>query len=284
VVGITSSGGGVGAIAVAPLAAFLISTYDWRTAFIVLGVVAWVAMAAPSFFLRKDPRDMGLFPDGDKSPLSGAARPRENSRVRTEDLTLGQALKMSQFWSIGAIWVLLSLSLHMAFVHLVPYAVAKGFSPMDAAFILSIIGLTNIAGRLVIGRLSDAMDRKTLGTACAFIQFGAFLFLLVAGSLWKLYGFAVVFGFLWGGTSIIVTTLIGDIFGVSSLGTIMGMMNSGWSLGAAAGPIIGGILFDWTGRYLAAFAAGAGSILAAAVLLAFMSRSPYAPAKEADNR
>ena len=149
-----------------------------------------------------------------------------------------------------------------------------GIPPMDAAFILSLIGFTNITGRLVIGRLSDTMDRKRLGTVCAIVQFGSFLWLLYAHDLWMFYSFGIVFGFLWGGTSIIVTALIGDIFGVSSLGTIMGVMNSGWSLGAAAGPVIGGYIFDVTGNYFTAFAAGAGAILIATILLGFIRRTP----------
>ena len=53
VVGITSSGGGVGAIILAPFATLLISRFDWRTAFIVMGLISWIVMAAASLFLVK---------------------------------------------------------------------------------------------------------------------------------------------------------------------------------------------------------------------------------------
>ena len=274
VVGMTSSGGGVGAIAVAPFATFLISNFDWRTALIVLGLISWFLMSTASLLLKKDPRDMGLFPDGDRSAPPQTGIPEKDNKPLSRDISLTQASRMSQFWILGPIWLLLSLSLHMIFVHLVPFAVDMGISPMDAALILSLIGLTNIMGRLVVGRLSDTMDKKTLGTVCALIQFGSFLWLLYARDLWMFYSFAVVFGFLWGGTSLIITTIIGDIFGESSLGVIMGIMSTGWSLGAAAGPAIGGYIFDVSGHYFMAFAVGAGAIFLAAVLFASIKRPP----------
>ena len=163
----------------------------------------------------------------------------------------------------------------MIFVHLVPYAVDIGISAMDAALLLSLIGFFNILGRLFLGRLSDVIDRKRLGTACAFIQFLSFLWLLYAQDLWMLYMFSIVYGFLWGGASIVITTQIGDIFGVGNLGTIMGVMNAGWSLGAAVGPVMGGIIFDLSGDYFGAFVAGAGAIFIAAILLGAMRRLPH---------
>jgi len=49
---------------------------------------------------------------------------------------IGQAYRMSQFWLLGISWLLISLSFHLIFVHIVPYAVDKGISPVHASFIL----------------------------------------------------------------------------------------------------------------------------------------------------
>jgi MFS family permease len=89
-----------------------------------------------------------------------------------------------------------------------------------------------------------------------------------------LYLFAIVFGFMWGGSGTVITVLIGDIFGTRSLGPIMGMMSAGWALGAAIGPSIGGFIFDMTGDYFMAFATGATAILTVVCLLAFIKRTP----------
>ena len=273
-VGLTSSGGGVGTIVLAPFATYLISNYDWRTAYVVLGLISWIGLVAVSLLLIKDPRDIGLLPDGDKPGLDQGAIPKTEDDVQAPGLSLGQALRMSQFWLLGSSWVFYSLSLHMVIVHVVPYAVDTGISPMDAAFIISLIGIASIPGRIVAGKLSDTMGRKALGIACPLIQLGAILWLMWARQLWMLYAFAAAFGFLWGGAGVVVTALIGDIFGMRSLGAIMGMLSGAWALGAAIGPAIGGYIFDLSGHYFLAFGAGAVSLFMAAGLMAPIRRAP----------
>ena len=273
-VGITSSGGGMGAIIIAPLAAYLISSFDWRTAFIVLGVISWVCVVAVSLPLRKDPQEMGLLPDGDKVGASHHDMNKQEDDVQDTAFSFVQALRMNQFWLLGFIWVFFSLSLHMVFIHIVAYAVDIGTSRMDAAFILSLIGISNIPGRLFVGKLSDMMGRKALGITCNLIQFGALVWLMWADQLWMLYLFALVFGFMWGGSGTIITVLIGDIFGTQSLGPIMGIMSGGWALGAAIGPSIGGFIFDASGNYFMAFASGAIALFAVVCLLALIKKAP----------
>ena len=83
-----------------------------------------------------------------------------------------------------------------------------------------------------------------------------------------LYAFALAFGFTFGGSSTLITIFVGDIFGMRSLGAIMGILTAGFALGAAIGPATGGYIFDVSGSYIMAFAAGAISIFIAACLIA----------------
>ena len=270
-VGITSSGGGVGAIVIAPFATFLIAHYNWRTAFVVLGVLSGTAMIGAALLLIKDPGNAGCFPDGAVRPPA-----RETSGGGADKglqgLTLGQAFGVRPFWLLASAWFLISLSLHMVFIHVVPYAVGMSISLIEASLILSLMGLTNILGRLVVGRLSDRVGPGALGVVCLLAQCGALLWLMGAYQLWMLYVFGAVFGFLWGGTGTITTVLAVELFGTQSLGTIMGVLSGGWAVGAAVGPAIGGYVFDVSGHYGVAFGAGAGALLVAAGLLAFLGK------------
>jgi MFS family permease len=54
-VALISAGIGLGSTLVAPLARWLISTYDWRTALFTLGVMAWVLIAGAGLLLRRPP-------------------------------------------------------------------------------------------------------------------------------------------------------------------------------------------------------------------------------------
>ena len=57
--------------------------------------------------------------------------------------------------------------------------------------------------------------------------------------------------------------LIGDIFGVRSLGLIMGTITLGWNFGAAIGPAVGGMVYDAFGGYSWAFAIAAAGMAVA---------------------
>ena len=54
-----------------PLTEYLIETAGWETAWIVLAIVG-MGMIVPLavIFVRRQPEDMGLFPDGDTDPGS----------------------------------------------------------------------------------------------------------------------------------------------------------------------------------------------------------------------
>jgi len=67
--GVSTAGISAGGILFAPLAQYLIGAYGWRTAFAVLGVVV-VALVLPpvAAFMRRDPADLGLLPDGEPPP------------------------------------------------------------------------------------------------------------------------------------------------------------------------------------------------------------------------
>jgi MFS family permease len=272
VLGITTSGGGLGVIIMAPFATYLISNFDWRTAFIVMGLIAWLVIASLSLVLIKDPRDIGLLPNGVKSEAFQVSIQNKESKTQLTGLSLRQASSTSQFWFLGFVWLLLSVTVHLIFIHIVPYAIDVGISPMDAAVILSLIGSSSLLGRLGVGRLSDTIGRKGPALVCALLQGGALLWLIWSRDVWMFYAFAIAYGFLWGGFSTIITALIGDIFGVRSIGSIMGMTSVGWALGAAAGPAIGGVMFDVIGNYFMAFAVGAVSMLIATLLVALIDR------------
>jgi len=269
VLGITSSGGGLGAIVLAPLATYLISNFDWRTAFLVVGIIAWPLMGFMALLLIKDPRDIGLMPDGIESAKT---RTSPNCKDHAADSSARQSLQKSQFWFLAFVWLFLSLSIHLIYVHAVPFAVDNGVESMDAAIILSLIGIATLAGRVVVGKLSDMIGRKTPAIVCGLLQAGSLLWLIWARDLWIFYSFAIGFGIFSGGLGGIVTVLIGDVFGMGSIGTIMGMLSVGWALGAASGPVIGGYVFDLSGNYSIAFAAAAAAVLLATFFVALIRR------------
>jgi MFS family permease len=96
-------------------------------------------------------------------------------------------------------------------------------------------------------------------------------------SVGGLYAFAVIFGLAYGS---IVTQLIlvaGDLFGLYSVGAIVGLEMLGTSLGGAIGPILGGYVFDMTKSYHFAFLIGAIILLVAIILIVFLKTPSKKP-------
>jgi MFS family permease len=249
-IGITTSSGGMGEVFMAPLSSLLLALYDWRMSFIILGIMAWVILLPAGYLLKRDPRDFGLLPDG--------VEPEANKMVHAapiaseEGYSLTEAWKVREFWFLGIIWLLTSISVHMVLTHLPPHAIDLGISPLDAAWIISFIGVGCIIGRFFDGKLSDRVGRKPPAICSAILMFALLLSLAFIKPFWMFCVFGLLFGYSWGGLGAVVTLLIADIFGVRSLGLIMATISLGWNFGAAIGPSFGGVVYDVTGSYSAA--------------------------------
>jgi MFS family permease len=270
--GITGSGGGVGTIVLALCAAYLIAKFDWRTAYIVLGLIVGLGIIPLSVLVKKDPAEIGIFPDGVNIPAGRQVVMNGEDTSDTGSLTVAQAFGTRDFWFLGIVWLSFSLCLHLVLTHIVPYGTDVGISATEAAVILGLIGSISIPGRLVIGGVSDRIGRKASALICAMLQIGAMIWLTWARELWMFYLFAIVYGFAFGGFDILVTALIGDIFGLHSLGTIMGMLVVGWGIGAAFGPAVGGLIFDVFQNYFMAFMIGALAMMVAASFIALTKK------------
>ena len=62
--GVLKVGTGVGHVAIPLLATSLIIAYGWRQSYIVLGVIALVVVTLAAQFLKREPAEIGLLPNG----------------------------------------------------------------------------------------------------------------------------------------------------------------------------------------------------------------------------
>lgn len=232
--GVASSGTGLGTVIMAPFATFLISTFDWRMAYIVMGVIAWLMVIPVSRLLKKDPYEIGVLPDGVKSDSmdNRLQTPKiEEDSIQPTGLSLFQAFRTRSFWLIMFIWLLFAFTLFLVFTHLVPHVTDIGFSTVEAATVLSLLGGSTIAGRVLMGILSDRVGRKVTVIISVLLQAGAILWLIWSQELWMLYLFALVYGFAHGGTGPVMAALIGDAFGLRNIGAILGVLDVGFGTG-----------------------------------------------------
>jgi len=268
--GITGSGGALGIAFVAPLAAFLIESFEWRNALMMLGVAAWLVMIPVAQLLRKDPYEIGALPDGATSD-GLAARMREGT-TSPQIISLITVFQKRNFWLYLFIWVLLAFSWVFVLTHIVPHATDLGFSTTQSATILTLIGMAMIAGRLLAGALTDRISAKAIAVISSLLQAGALLWLVWGQELWMLNIFGLLHGFTMGSFVTATTMLIGETFGLKDIGKILGVLEIGIFIGAAIGPYFGGLVFDVNGSYTLAFLILVGTALVRTLVVALTTQ------------
>ena len=234
-VSLVSAGLGMAPVTMAPFAQWLLSGHDWRTAQLVLGLVAWVVLLPAALLLRRPPA-MAPANVGSASPAG-------------MDFTIHQALGSRQFVVLAATFFACCLAHAGPIFHVVSYAAICGLPPVAAVSVYSVQGLSGLGGRLLLGVLADRHGAKPVligGLLLQALAIGAFL---PASSLGEFYGVAAVFGLAYGGVMPLYAVLARDYFGPRIMGTVFGAATMVSCIGMAAGPAIGGWIFDRFGSY-----------------------------------
>ena len=164
-----------------------------------------------------------------------------------------EAFRERQFWLFTVAIFFVALCTGAVMIHIVIHATDLGISTGDAVIILMVIGGTSIAGRIVMGVTSDRIGIKRALIICFTLLSAAFFWILIAGELWMLYLFAVIFGFSHSGIHTLISPMVAELFGIRSHGVIFGCAMLGMTLGMGTGPLVTGHIFDITSSYQLAF-------------------------------
>jgi sugar phosphate permease len=260
-VGIVVAGFGVGALVTPLLTQTLISSYGWRTSFLILGVISWAVIIPLSQLVRRGPAQM----NGESiEPCEEAADGME--ACYDNEHSLGQAMKTLPFWIYAASHLLWAICNQAIVVHIIPLAIDSGISDMSAAGILSFMIGVSLLGRVSVGLVSDRLgSRRALGL-CLLLVMLALWWLLFAQEIWAFLIWAIAFGLADGGKVTSETLVPLDLFGAKSLGVILGVLMFCGTIGGAVGPPLAGYIFDMTSSYDVALMTLAAVATVAAVL------------------
>ena len=244
--GIVLAGIGIGTIILPPLAGWLISSYGWRTACIIIGIMLVVLTITLAQFLKRDPAQMGLRPYGEKEIA-------ESPNSQRRGLSLREAIHTREFWILGVVFFAFMFGMQVVIVHIVMHAIKLGISATGAISVLTVMGGLSIAGRVAIGIIADRIGNKS-ALAISFILFSqALLWLVLSRELWMLHLLAVILGLGFGGIITLMAPITAELFGQSSLGVILGTINLAANVGGFISPILAGRIFDTSGNYQLAF-------------------------------
>lgn len=258
-IGIAFAGTGIGTLLITPGIEYLISLYNWRTAYAILAGLTFSTIPLIVVFLRQNPADLHLHPDGITRDINVEG---ENQPVR--GWSIRNAARTPAFWllmiaALGAIG-----PVRMLTVHQVAIMVEAGFERSHAAITVGISGVITSVAFILLGAISDRMDRRLVYLLGSISLISAIFILEMLNSFaysWWLLVYAILLGIGEGSRSSLVTAVASDLFPGNSLGAINGAVGAAFGMGAAILPWLAGFLYDLQGNYTTGYLLTVGAII-----------------------
>jgi sugar phosphate permease len=258
--GVAYLGIGIGGALVPILAASMTQHFGWRMSLQALGVLI-ILVALPLAYFVKEAPDLGPRAPG----LTSGARSPQPSSVRT-------VLRTPAFYLLGVGSMCSIAAVGGTNQHLKLFlSLDRGYSQGDAARVISLVLACSIAGRLLMGWLADRIPKKFVMLAIYSLVAASIPLLLASGeSRTPLYLFAIVFGVALGGEYMIIPLMAGELFGVSVLGRVLGIVLTADGVAEATAPMLVGYLRDINGTYNEGFLTLIAAALAGATAIALL--------------
>jgi MFS family permease len=250
-VSLVSAGMGMAPMTISPFARWLLTHYDgdWRTAQLLIAILAWVVLVPTAFLVRRAP-----------APPAGAATA---AMAANSGMTVGAALRSPQFIVLSATFFACCAMHSGPIFHTISYAIACGLAPAVAVTIYSMEGFAGLFGRLLFGVAGDRFGAKPTLVAGLFIQALAAGAYFYTRQLGEFYAVAVVFGMTYAGVMPLYAVIAREYFPMRIMGTVFGAATMVSCAGMALGPALGGWVFDHFGTYgwlyIGSFAVGLGA-------------------------
>lgn len=241
--------------------------FGWRTVAFASGVLVLAIGLPLAQLVRHRPEKFGAVPDGVRSPAA-VAHALAHPVARPVDFTPREAMRTAAFWFLSLGHASGVLVVGAMTVHLVPHLTNIGYSLGASSFIVALIPLSMLGGRVIAVAVGDWGDKRVVAATSMVGHVVAPLLLVFAQHFIMVVAFAVILGVSWATRGPVVQAMRADYFGRASFGTIMGFSSMVIMIGSIAGPIIPARLVDITGGYEAGFTTIA--IIAALGCLFFM--------------
>jgi MFS family permease len=263
-VSLVSAGMGMAPMTMSPLAAWLVSIYDWRTSLLLIAALAAAVMIPVGLLVRRPPalENAVASPGGDEQ----------------HDMSVAQAMKSPQFILLLLTNFFCCATHSGPIFHTVSYAITCGIPMIVAVSIYSVEGLAGMGGRVAFGLLGDRFGAKHVLVTGLLLQAFAVLAYVFVSQLGAFYAVAALVGFIYAGVMPLYAVLARENFPLRMMGTVIGGTAMAGSLGMATGPLAGGMIYDAFGGYawlyIGAWGIGIGAFLIALTFKPFPKDQP----------
>jgi len=224
--GIAYLGIGTGGALVPLIAAALERNYGWHSSLASLGVIAVIISFPMVYFLRG-------------SSFKRSQTSRSEDAVPIKKILANRNFYLLGIGSMCAIGAVGGINQHLKL-----YLRDLNFTQSQAAHVISLVLLSSLAGRVLMGWLADLIRRKYVMIFIYMIVASAIPLLLIPDFPGRIYIFAVIFGIGLGGDYMIIPLMAGDLFGVKALGRTMGIILVADGIAESTFPMLLGVLYN----------------------------------------
>ena len=258
--GIAMAGVGVGIATVPQIAQVLIGMYDWRTTYMLLGLLTWLVAFSMVFLFVRDP----------------VPETASGTMFLTEGDDVSHAFRRTDFWLTLSATFLVVASVNGVNAHLVALLTDRGVDSSAAASMLVAVGLSTIVGRLVSGYLLDRIFAPYLAAGTfIFPLLGIALLIANVTSPALILIVAICLGLALGAEIDIIGFVVGRYFGLRRYGEIYGYIFVAFNIGSGLGPFVMGASYARFGNYTVALSIFSLALAIAVVLISLLGPYKY---------
>lgn len=258
------TGSGLGSLFFPPLVQHSITVYGWRHTDLILAMLPLFLGVPLTYFFAPSLR----------TPSAPKTADAQGNAI--SGLDWRHALATRSFWLIALGVCCMSLAENGALVHLAPMLSDRGLKLENAAFIVSILGGSSVAGRLLLGWMLDYLEGSYVAAGSLLLA-GSGIFLLGQGHTFHTAVIAAMVAGLGMGCEFdLMPYMLKRYFGMRSFSTMYGLVYTVYATAGAVAPLILGRIYDITGSYTRILSLFSGFTVAAGVCMLALPAYRYA--------
>jgi len=225
--------GGLASTVFIPLTHILVESLGWRQALMVLAAIQVPCGIAIHWF---------TLADGGNAAVQ-AVRPVARGRVQL-------ALATPVFWLLALSYAAHAFMFTAISFHILPLLTERGFAMTTAVAVYSMVGPSQVAGRIAVFALERKIDVRIAGVVATALPVAGVALLMLAVPGWPLlYGFAILYGAGMGIKTIVQATAAPEFLGREGYGALQGTF-AGINYGVqAATPYLVALIWSLAGSY-----------------------------------
>jgi len=275
-----STASGVGGFIAAPLLNRIISSANgnWRMGWWFMAGLSCVAALIALAFVKEKPADLGQLPDGGETDTQGkggaGARPRRGAvHLTTEDWSYREVIAGRFFWLMMFSQLCMSCGYTVYLSHGVVHLQDLGHSRDAGSWAISMIALSSLLSKALIGALGDRVDPRYLWSVFVGVFGLGQLFAVHAGTPMLMLAVSACLGIGFGGGVVCLSAVLSNYYGTKVFAALAGLAIAINTTLSSITPSIAGWLYDRGHGYQGVFYTLAVWSVAGAVTL-FVIRPP----------